>query len=187
MGSVVRKLLLASGAALLCIVPATALSAQGGTVTGKVTAQGAGNPIGGAHVIVVGGQGTAVAGDDGKYTLHNVRAGTVELQALNVGYRPLKKTVTVTEGGTATLDFEMEVSVVKLADVVISPTGPAGAARTDLGTAVSTGGGACLRDQRRERRQRRDDQEGPRRPPPLELHRRTARGRRSQYLSDAGG
>ena len=138
MGSVVRKLLLASGAALLCVVPATALSAQGGTVTGKVTAQGAGNPVAGAHVIVVGGQGTAVAGDDGKYTLHNVRAGTVELQALNVGYRPLKKTVTVTEGGTATLDFEMEVSVVKLADVVISATGQAGARRIELGNAVST-------------------------------------------------
>jgi len=143
MGNAVRRLLLACGALLLCALPTRSVMAQG-TVTGKITAEGSGTPIAGAHLLVIGGQATAVAGEDGKYTLHNVRAGTVEVQALNVGFRSLKKTVTVADGGTATLDFELPVSVTKLADVVVSATGQAGARRIELGNAVSTLGDVPL-------------------------------------------
>ena len=71
------------------------LGAQG-TITGKITSDGS-IPIADARVIVLGGQASATTGEDGKYTLKGVAAGTIEIQALKVGYRALKKTGDVSQ------------------------------------------------------------------------------------------
>jgi hypothetical protein len=89
----------------MCLV-ATAVWAQG-TVTGRVTAQGSNAPLSDARVLALGTNAAANTAQDGRYTLRGVRAGTIELQVLRVGYQPLKKTVTVTTGATANADFEL--------------------------------------------------------------------------------
>ena len=56
------------------------------------------HPIADARVIVIGGQASATTGEDGKYTLRNVPAERPDVQALKVGYRAFKKSVTVASG-----------------------------------------------------------------------------------------
>jgi TonB-linked SusC/RagA family outer membrane protein len=132
-----RNLLLVCGAALLCVVPSrNALHAQG-TITGKIIAEGSGQPVAGAHVLVLGTTGSAVAGEDGKYTLQNVRAGNADVQVLNVGYKSQKKAVTVNNGSITEANFVLAVAVTQLADVVISSTGQQ-VRRVELGNSIST-------------------------------------------------
>ena len=125
------------GAAILCVAPSRhALRAQG-TITGKVTAEVTGRPVAGAHVLVLGSTQASVAGEDGRYTLKNVRAGSVSVQVLSVGYKSAKKSVVVTDGAGTEADFTLAVSIVQLADVVVSTTGQV-TRRIELGNAVST-------------------------------------------------
>src|SRR5665647_1112250 len=127
-----RNLLLVCGAALLCLVTSsTALKAQG-TITGKVTGQVSGQPVAGAHVLVLGSSENAVANEAGVYTLRNVRVGNAHIQVLNVGFKTANKTVTVTNGQTTPADFQLVVSIVQLADIVISNTGQV-ARRIEMG------------------------------------------------------
>src|SRR3954463_15384257 len=124
MGSGSRNLLLACGAAaVLSFVPARSVLHAQGTITGKVTAEGSGQPVAGAHVLILGTTTAAVAGEDGKYTLRNVKTGNNEVQVLNVGYKAQKKTVPVNNGSITEADFVLAVAVTQLTDVVVSATG----------------------------------------------------------------
>jgi TonB-linked SusC/RagA family outer membrane protein len=126
---------------LLCL--AGTLGAQG-TITGRITAEGSGKPVGGARVIVLGTSQHTTASDDGRYTLRNVRPGPVELQALSLGYRAMKKSVTVDATGTTTADFTLTEQVTQLPDVMVTSTGQL-ARRVELGNAVSTLGDVALK------------------------------------------
>jgi outer membrane receptor protein involved in Fe transport len=128
-------------AGAMCLV-GTAAWAQG-TVTGRVTAQGTNEPLSDARVLALGTNAAATTAQDGKYTMNGVRAGTIEVQVLRVGYQPLKKTVTVTAGGTAALDFELTVAIVKLQDVVTTATGQQ--RKIELGSSVATLGDVSQR------------------------------------------
>lgn len=120
----------------------TTLWAQG-TVTGKVTAQDNNTPVVGARVIALGTNSTALTGQDGKYTMYGVRAGSIDVEVLRIGYQSLKKTVTVANGSAATLDFSLVASVVQLADVVTTATGQQ--RRIELGNSVATLGDVSKR------------------------------------------
>lgn len=135
----VSNLLFVAGTAILCIAaPTRSAQAQAtGTITGQITREGTGQAVAGAHILVLGSAEAAVANEAGQYTLHNVRAGSADVQVLNVGYKPAKKTVSVTGGQTTVADFQLTTSVVQLADVVVSSTGQL-ARRIELGNAVST-------------------------------------------------
>jgi len=137
MGSGCRKLLLVCGAGLLCLMPSRhALRAQG-TITGKINAEGTGQPVVGAHILVLGTASAAVAGDDGQYRIQNVRAGNVEVQVLNVGFKSVKKLVAVNANSITEANFVLQVSVTQLADVVVSSTGQL-TRRVELGNSIST-------------------------------------------------
>jgi TonB-linked SusC/RagA family outer membrane protein len=116
-------------------VSATAAWSQG-TITGRAVAQGNNVPLADARVLALGTNASATTGQDGKYTLTNVRAGSVELQVLHMGYTTAKKTVTVTAGQTTTADFELEVAIVKLQEVVTTATGQQ--RKVELGNTIQT-------------------------------------------------
>lgn len=122
-------------ACVLLALGSRPLGAQG-NVTGRVTAQGTDVPLSGTSVLVVGANISAVTREDGSYVLQNVAAGTVELQALRVGYRSLKQRVTVTDGQTTTANFEMAEAVIQLQEIVTTATGEH--RRVELGNAIST-------------------------------------------------
>ena len=128
-------------AGAMCLVASTA-RAQG-RVTGRVTAQDSNQPLTDARVLAVGTNAVASTNQDGRYTLNGVRAGTIEVQVFHVGYQPLKKSVTVTAGDAATLDFQLTPAIVRLQDVVTTATGEQ--RKIELGNAVSTLGDVSTR------------------------------------------
>jgi TonB-linked SusC/RagA family outer membrane protein len=129
-------LLVAGAVASVVLSPfARSLGAQG-TITGRVTTEVGGVPLPGARVIAVGSNAQATAGDDGKYTMRNVRAGVVEVQVLLVGYKSLKKSVTVQSGSTTEANFALAQTVVQLDEIVTTATGQQ--RKVELGNAVST-------------------------------------------------
>src|SRR5689334_5125906 len=72
---------LLSGA--MCLVGTAALAQ--GTITGRVTVQGSSEPLADVRVLALGTNAAAATGQDGRYTMRGVRAGTIEVQALRVG------------------------------------------------------------------------------------------------------
>ena len=127
---------LVTGAMSLVLAAGTAATAaaQGGTLTGTVTAGNSGGPLQEARVIVVGTSLFTTTGPDGKYTLRRVPAGTADLRVIRVGYQEQKKSIQVVEGQTATLDFLMSQSVVQLQEVVTTATGEQ--RKAEIGNAV---------------------------------------------------
>jgi TonB-linked SusC/RagA family outer membrane protein len=111
-----------------------AVAAAQGTLTGTVTAQGTGAPLQEARVIVVGTSLFTSTGPDGKYKLARIPAGTANLRVIRVGYQEQKKSVTILDGQTATLDFTMATTIVQLQEVVTTATGEQ--RRVEVGNAV---------------------------------------------------
>ena len=117
----------------LLTIPASTAAAQG-TLTGTVTAQGAGTPLQETRVIMVGTSLFTTTGPDGRYTLRRVPVGTAEIRVLRVGYTEQKRSVRILDGQTARLDFAMLSSIVQLQEVVTTATGEQ--RRVELGNAV---------------------------------------------------
>src|SRR4051794_33041503 len=65
--------------------------AQTGRITGIVTDSAAGFPVAGVNVSVIGTSISALTGDNGRYTIANVPAGTHILEARRLGYSPLRR------------------------------------------------------------------------------------------------
>ena len=100
------------------------LSAQGqtGTVTGRVIDAGSQRPLGGASVRVEGTQSGTRTGADGSFTL-TVAAGARRLEATTIGYGPQSRDVSVTAGGTATVQFALQAQAVVLEELVATGYG----------------------------------------------------------------
>ena len=125
----------ARAAALVLLAAAAPLAAQG-TVTGRVTAVGTGQPLADARVLVIQTSLASITGEDGRFTLRNAPAGSLQLQVLRVGYQSQKRTVVVTNGQTSSADFVLNVAIAQLEEVVTTATGQQ--RRVELGNAVST-------------------------------------------------
>jgi TonB-linked SusC/RagA family outer membrane protein len=93
--------------------------AQGvGTVAGVVTDQVTNAPVAGARVTIAS-TGLAVAtGPDGRFMLPSVPVGETTVRVRLIGYASAEQTVTVTAGGTATADFQLQPQAVELEAVV---------------------------------------------------------------------
>jgi TonB-linked SusC/RagA family outer membrane protein len=125
----------------LALFAALALGAERadaqGTLTGRVTSSGGGEPVPEARVLVVGTSLYAIANSDGRYTIRNAPAGTAEVRALRVGFVEQKRPVTIRNGETTTLDFSMTPAVVKLQEVITTATGEQ-QRRIELGNSVAS-------------------------------------------------
>src|SRR5262245_35521662 len=108
-------------AAALAGLPAIALAQQ--SITGRVTAQESGQPLGDARVYLVGTTLVTVTNADGRYTLRTTQSGALEVRVIRVGYTQMKKPVTVATGGSATVDFVMDQAAVQLSEIVTTATG----------------------------------------------------------------
>lgn len=117
---------------LLAATAATA--AAQGTVAGTITSEG-GQPVADATVLVLGTSIATTTGQDGRYTLRRVPAGTADVRAIRVGFQETKKSVRVIDGQTATLDFVMRTSVVQIQAIVTTATGEQ--RRVEIGNAVA--------------------------------------------------
>lgn len=128
--------LVAVATALTLVVPG-ALAAQDGTVTGSVTAATTGQPINGTQITLMDTQHGGLSNVNGRFLITRVPPGTYSVQAVHVGYGTQTQEVTVAPGGSATLEFQMEVSAVDLDEIIV--TGTAGAVeRRKLGVSAAS-------------------------------------------------
>ena len=105
-------------------IPALALGqVTSGTITGVARDQGSGAPIQGARVSVVGTNITVPTRDDGSFTIRGIQPGTVEIRVLALGHAAQKQSVTVSAGGTATMEFALAAVPLQLEQVVTTATG----------------------------------------------------------------
>ena len=128
--------LLAVAAAVALILPAQA-AAQDGTVTGQVVAATTGQPINGVQINIMETALGGLTNVSGRFLINRVPAGTYTVQAVYVGYGTQTQEVTVSPGGAASAQFEMEVSAVAMDELIV--TGTAGAVeRRKLGTSAAS-------------------------------------------------
>ena len=114
-----------------------------GTVTGLVRDAVSLAPLAGAQVSV---EGTGIGGlvnNVGRFLLLNVPAGTQTINVTLIGYTAGSETVTVTAGGTATVDFSLREQALALEGVVV--TGTAGQARRrEVGNVIESVGASDI-------------------------------------------
>lgn len=92
--------------------------AVAGSVSGVVTDSAGGTPIEGAQVTIAGTRLGAVTGAAGRFTIAGVPAGSQTVQVRMIGYGAHEQTVTVEDGQTATVNFQLARSAVVLNEVV---------------------------------------------------------------------
>lgn len=114
---------------------AVPLGAQQGTVTGTVTTQGTGQPLGAVQVSVsevgIGG----LTGQDGRFALENVPAGTHTLAFQRIGYGNVTREITVSAGETLVQNVALAQQALDLDEIIITGT-PGGTQRRAIGNSV---------------------------------------------------
>ncbi|MCY3546710.1 MAG: SusC/RagA family TonB-linked outer membrane protein [Gemmatimonadetes bacterium] len=134
---------LRNGAGGLCLALlaslafASAAAAQTGTVTGQVTDGASGRPLESAQVYIEGTALGTLTNSQGRYLFVNAPPGTHTVIAELVGYRSGSETVTVTAGGTSTVDFGLSVTAIQLDQIVVTGTGVA-TEKKKLGNSIAT-------------------------------------------------
>src|SRR5207253_10061238 len=117
--------LLASGAAPLTAgAPALLRWQQAeqqaeGRVIGRVVNARTQAPLSSVRVSVVGTEIGVLTNADGRYELLGVAAGTHDVRAQRIGYRPSTETVDVPSNGAATVDFGLGEQALALEQVVV--------------------------------------------------------------------
>jgi iron complex outermembrane receptor protein len=101
--------------------PAMVAAQSAGIVRGTVSASG-GAPIQGARAAILAPARQAISAADGKFVIRALPAGSYDVEFSALGYKALRKTVTVTAGGTATLDAALDVGSLMLSSMITSAT-----------------------------------------------------------------
>ena len=108
--------------AIACFLP-TPLAAQDATISGRVTAQTTGEPLGGANVVVANSNFGAVTAPNGTFTISvgaaGVRGQQVVLTVRAISYRPSTRTITLTPGSQQQ-DFVLEADPFRLEEVIVT-------------------------------------------------------------------
>jgi iron complex outermembrane receptor protein len=118
--AMVRTFSLALAGSLLC---AAQLTAQTGTISGRVIDSASRQPLSAVSLRLVGTQRGAVTRDDGTYTLPSVPLGAQRIRASRIGFAPSVRDVNVTAGGTATADFALPAQAAVLGEMVVTGYG----------------------------------------------------------------
>ena len=96
-----------------------------GSISGTVTDDSDGTPVGGANVSADTGQAATTAGD-GTYTIAEVPAGARDVTAVAAGYETQAKATTVVENQTSTVNFALTQATVANQVIVTRPSGEQG-------------------------------------------------------------
>ena len=141
---------LALGAVLMLAAPAAhaatvrpnaterhAVARRASIISGRVTDAVTKAAVPGATVRVEGTSLGAVTGDDGKYRILSVPAGTQMLVARRLGYAPQRRAVTVAGEPELTADFELVQSASTLSEVIVTGT-PGEQERREIGNSIGS-------------------------------------------------
>jgi TonB-linked SusC/RagA family outer membrane protein len=103
---------------LLAASPALLAAQATGRITGTVTDSAAGRPLGQVQIQIAGTRLGTLTDESGRFTLANVPAGEVTVDARRLGYQPITRRLTVAAGGTATVALNMRTATLTLQAVV---------------------------------------------------------------------
>lgn len=130
-----RAVALAIGVACTGI-PGLVQAQATGTVTGQVIDQATQRPLPDAQVIIGGTQIGARTGEDGRFTVRGVPAGTRQVRVIRIGYGSVVRQVAVGAGTVDAGRFALGVAAVSLDQVITTATGETERKRVQ-GNAVS--------------------------------------------------
>ena len=106
--------------AIACSFPLGAVSAQQGTIGGRVTDAETGEPLAGASVEALGGGGPQGSNEDGQFSL-TVPPGTYSVVVKLIGYATTRiDDVSVAVGGSARVDVSLRSQALVLNPVVVT-------------------------------------------------------------------
>ncbi len=104
---------------LICCFVGTGAAQQSGIISGKVIDGTTRFSLPGATLKLNVGNRYTVSTQTGDFEFLGVPAGTYEVSVHYLGYRELKRAVTVSAGGNAVLGFELESGDTQLGEVVV--------------------------------------------------------------------
>jgi TonB-linked SusC/RagA family outer membrane protein len=114
-----------AGAALVCVVSATPALAQAtGTLTGTVVDAESGRTLESAQVYIPALNMGGLSNQQGRFLILNVPTGSHELRTEIIGYTSGTDDITVTAGGTTTVEVRLMGTALRLQELVV--TGVAG-------------------------------------------------------------
>ncbi|HYW32236.1 MAG TPA: SusC/RagA family TonB-linked outer membrane protein [Gemmatimonas sp.] len=136
--SAVRLLLALSGFLALSLGISYDLSAQGNTgrIRGRVIGDGAGLPLQGVRVQLVGTTYITGTNAEGRYLFPTVPAGPQTVRVTFLGRAPQQKSVVVAAGVEGTVDFVLATTPIQLQSITTTATGEQD--KRTLGVATST-------------------------------------------------
>ncbi|MGI9076378.1 MAG: TonB-dependent receptor domain-containing protein [Gemmatimonadaceae bacterium] len=129
----------------LALLPPLLGAQTAGSVRGRVTDLGTGQPIASAQLRVDGTTLGTLSGQNGEYLIPAVPAGQRVIVARRIGYGEIRRGVAVAAGGTATADFAMSAAAVTLGEVVVTGTGGPTEKRA-VGTSIGTVDSTAIRN-----------------------------------------
>ncbi len=131
--------------AMLGLFAPMVVTAQTGSVQGRVTDAANGQPLANAQVRIEGTVLGTLSDASGAFAVPNVPPGRRTIVARRIGYGEERRTVDVSSGAPVTVDIAMTVSATTLGEVVVTgvatPT-----ARRELPNSVETVSGEAVRD-----------------------------------------
>jgi TonB-dependent SusC/RagA subfamily outer membrane receptor len=123
---------------IVAIGSAVPAHAQGtGRISGMVVTEAGQRPISGVQVSLRGATTGTITGDDGRFTIANVRVGRHTVEVRRIGYGMATREVDVVAGATDTITVALSERAIALNEVIV--TGTAGATeKRQLGNTVTT-------------------------------------------------
>src|SRR3954453_5314829 len=112
------------------------LQAQQGSIAGKVSDAGTGQPLENARLVLAGPNRVETTGQDGQYTFRGVAPGRYLLRVLRLGDQPMGDPVQVAAGEIVAQNFAMTLAPVQLDELVTTATGQQ--SRLEIGNSVAT-------------------------------------------------
>ena len=88
------------------------------TLNGKISIEKNGLPLPGASVYISDLKAGAASDENGNYTLKNIPAGSYVVEVGSVGYKPIVRSITLTQN--TTLDFSLTESITEEVEVVVT-------------------------------------------------------------------
>ncbi len=113
----------------------SSLFSQTGRITGQVLDAKTGEPLVAANVVIEGTNLGASADLDGNYVIENVPVGSYTLKASFIGYKTESASVQVANGQTATVNFQLALSILDMDELVVTATGIR--RKAEIGNAIS--------------------------------------------------
>ncbi len=122
------------------------LTAQTGTISGRVIDAQTAQPIASAQVVISALSIGSLTQQNGRFVLQNVPPGVHTVAILRIGYQTAQATVAVEANGVATQDFSITQTALSLDEIIITGT-PGGTERRALGNSVAAVNAATITEQ----------------------------------------